>query len=352
MHRSVVLSVDAMGGDHGPAIVVEGIEILSDAFRNGGLKVLLHGDEALLKPLLKQHPKAARICELRHTATSVTMSDKPSQAIRKARGSSMWNAIDAVKSGDAHACVSAGNTGALMVLSKILLHMAPNAHRPAIAACWPTMRGVAVVLDVGANVECTATQLVEFAIMGGAFFSANQNVDSPIVGLLNIGTEEMKGNQAVRDADAILRKVKLDLNYTGFVEGDGISKGVVDVVVTDGFTGNIAIKTAEGTAKLAATFLRESLESSLISKIGALLSMGAFRKLRAKMDPRKFNGGVFLGLGGLVVKSHGGTDGLGFSNALKVALNLARSDYAEHVAGNLKKLAEANTQSKLESVSK
>lgn len=350
MPRSVVLSIDAMGGDLGPVIVVEGVEVLARAFSNVDFKVLLHGDEALIKPLFKKYPKAAKICELRHTPTRVTMDDKPSKAIRQARGSSMWNAIEAVKSGEANACISAGNTGALMVLSKVLLHMAPNAHRPAIAASWPTVRGQSVVLDMGANVECTSMQLVEFAIMGCAFYSALHGVSEPTAGLLNVGTEEMKGNQYVRGADALLRDVNLDLAYKGFVEGDDISGGAVDVVVTDGFTGNIALKTAEGTAKLAATFLRQSIQSSLFSKIGSLLCMGAFKTLKAKMDPRKFNGGVFLGLGGLVVKSHGGTDGIGFSNALKVALNLAQSDYAEHVATNLEKLVEANARSKAASM--
>ncbi len=339
MPKSVVISVDAMGGDHAPAIVVEGVQMLAKAFDDGSLKVILHGREGDIEPLLAKNPDAARISRLCHTDTFVAMTDKPSQAIRKARGSSMWNAVEAVKNGEAHACVSAGNTGALMVLSKVLLHMAPNAHRPVIAASWPTVRGASVVLDVGANVECAPSQLVEFAIMGEAFYTALHGTQSPSVGLLNVGTEDLKGNGIVREADALLRRANLDLNYTGFIEGDGISMGAADVVVTDGFTGNVALKTAEGTAKLAAEFLRQSLKRSPLSMLGAFLSRGAYAELRSRMDPRKFNGGVFLGLGGVVVKSHGGTDGYGFSNALRVALNMARSDYAHSIASNLEKLA-------------
>lgn len=339
MPRTIVLSVDAMGGDQAPDIIVDGVQNLAKTVEEGTLKVLLHGKASLIEPLLARNAAAARLCELRHTDTHVAMTDKPSHAIRKARGSSMWNAVEAVKTGEAHACISAGNTGALMVISKVLLRMARNAHRPAIAASWPTLKGASVVLDIGANVECTQTQLVEFAIMGEAFYRAVHGARRPSVGLLNIGSEDLKGNDVVRAADALLRSVKLDMDYQGFVEGDDISMGKADVVVTDGFTGNVALKTAEGTARLATAFLRQSLRSSPVSMVGGALCQGAFRKLRARMDPRKFNGGVFLGLGGVVVKSHGGTDGVGFANALKVALNMARSDYAGHIAVNLEKLA-------------
>ncbi|PHS26053.1 MAG: phosphate acyltransferase [Robiginitomaculum sp.] len=339
MPKNVVISIDAMGGDAGPSIVVDGVEMLARTCGDESLKILLHGDKAVVEPLLANSPAAARLCELRHTDTHVSMTDKPSHAIRKARGSSMWNAIEAVKTGEAHACVSAGNTGALMVLSKVLLHMAPNAHRPVIAASWPTVKGAAVVLDIGANVECPPSQLVEFAIMGEAFYTALHGKTSPSIGLLNVGTEDLKGNAIVREADALIRAADLGLNYQGFIEGDGISLGAADVVVTDGFTGNVALKTAEGTAKLAAEFLRQSLKRSPLTMLGALLARSAFKELKSRMDPRKFNGGVFLGLGGVVVKSHGGTDGFGFYNAVQVALNMARSDYAQSIAINLEKLA-------------
>ncbi len=340
MSKSVIISVDAMGGDHAPQSIVDGIDKLARTAQAKDVHILLHGNEQALLPLMKENSAAAGICDIRHTNTHVAMTDKPSQAIRKARGSSMWNAVEAVKEGKADACVSAGNTGALMVLSKVLLRMAKNAHRPAIAASWPTPHGSSVVLDVGANIECTAAQLVEFAIMGEGFYRALHGTKNPAVGLLNIGTEDLKGDQVVRDADALLRTAGLDLNYAGFIEGDDISMGSVDVVVTDGFTGNVALKTAEGTAKLAGVFLRESLQATLLSRLGALLARGGFARMRARMDPRKFNGGVFLGLGGVVVKSHGGTDGLGFANALKVALRMARFDYSGHVAGNLQQLAD------------
>ncbi len=356
MPKNVVISIDAMGGDHAPAIVIAGVQLLAKNITDGSLRFILHGDAGLIEPLLADNPDAARLSELRHTDTWVAMTDKPSQAIRRARGSSMWNAIDAVKSGEANACVSAGNTGALMVLSKVLLHMAPNAHRPVIAASWPTLRGSSVVLDVGANIECAASQLVEFAIMGEAFFTALHDQPSPSIGLLNVGTEDLKGNDVVRQADALIRSADMGLNYKGFIEGDGISFGAVDVVVTDGFTGNVALKTAEGTAKLTAEFLRQCMKKSPLTMLGALLAKSGFRELKSRLDPRKFNGGVFLGLGGVVVKSHGGTDGYGFSNALKVALNMSRSDYAARIAGNLEKLAKVlekpeKAQAKKEGVS-
>lgn len=334
MSSVVTISIDAMGGDRGPASVVDGV---AHAARRHGeaAKFLLHGDERALRPLLDLQPDAAARITLRHTETYVTMTDKPSEAIRRARGSSMWNAVAAVRDGDAQVAVSAGNTGALMAISKVLLRMAPNAHRPAIAASWPTPRGYTVVLDVGANVECGARQLVEFAIMGDAFARAVHGVRRPSVGLLNVGQEDMKGHETVRAAADILKDSHLDMAYHGFVEGDDISLGAVDVVVTDGFTGNVALKTAEGAAKLVSTWLRESLTRDLLSKMGALLARRALMHLKDRMDPRHVNGGVFLGLNGVVVKSHGGTDGVGFATALRVAVDMAQSRFLDEVETNL-----------------
>ena len=253
----------------------------------------------------------------------------------------MWNAVDAVREGRAHAAVSAGNTGALMAISKLRLRMVEGVHRPAMVGSWPTPKGFSVILDVGANVEADAEQLVEFAIMGEAFHRAVYGSSRPSVRLLNIGSEEMKGHDEIKEAARLVRAAGVDLNFEGFVEGDGISAGQADVIVTDGFTGNIAIKTGEGAAKLVGGFLRESLKGSLLGKLGALIAMPALKKFKAKMDPRTVNGGVFLGLNGTVVKSHGGTDGLGFAAAVDVAIRMARSHFREEILRNLERLAAA-----------
>jgi len=335
------ISVDAMGGDLGPQAVVEGIGYALKRWPDRKAKYLLHGDEAELAPLLAANPKVAAVCELNHSATQVQMTDKPSEAVRRARGSSMWNAIQSVKNGEAGAIVSSGNTGALMAISKVILRMKKGVHRPAISANWPTPKGHTVVLDVGANVQCGATQLVEFAILGEAYHRAVFGGDAPTVGLLNVGQEELKGNDVVREADQLIRASNLDIAYQGFIEGNDISAGDIDVVVTDGFTGNIALKTAEGTARLVAGWVREALTSSFVAKLAAgLLSLGALDRLRQRMDPRYVNGGVLLGLKGIVVKSHGGADGEGFASALGLAYVMAESDFMSEIRRNLDKFAE------------
>jgi glycerol-3-phosphate acyltransferase PlsX len=261
------------------------------------------------------------------------MDDKPSQALRRGRGkSSMWLAIDAVRHGQAHAAVSAGNTGALMAMARFVLRTVEGIERPAIAAVWPTMRGQSVVLDVGATVGADARQLLEFAVMGEAMARSLFGLQQPTVGLLNIGVEEIKGNEAVKEAGRMLRELSLPLHYHGYVEGDDIGKGTVDVVVTEGFTGNVALKAAEGTAKQISTFLRAALSRTLISKLGALLASGAFRAFKDRLDPRKHNGGVFLGLNGIVVKSHGGTDALGFATAIDVAIDMVENELVKKIA--------------------
>jgi glycerol-3-phosphate acyltransferase PlsX len=347
MNGISTISVDAMGGDLGPAAVVEGISFALKRWPDRQARYLLHGDEKILAPLLLKHQDVANVSELRHTETSVQMTDKPSEAVRRARGSSMWNAVQSVKSGEAKAVVSSGNTGALMAISKVILRMKKGVHRPAISANWPTPKGHTVVLDVGANVQCGATQLVEFAIMGEAYHRAVFPGEIPKVGLLNVGQEELKGNDTVREADGLIRKAGLDMDYIGFIEGNDISAGHIGVVVTDGFTGNIALKTAEGTAKLVAGWVREALTSSFFARLAAgLLALGALDRLRQRMDPRYFNGGVLLGLKGIVVKSHGGADGEGFASALGLGLLLAKSDFMEGIRRNLDKFASVEEQDK------
>lgn len=339
MTSPLVLSIDAMGGDDAPKIVVDGVAQFLKG-RKRAVKLILHGDEAQIAPLVAAHEGLSDACEIRHSDSKVDMSAKPSEAVRRARGSSMWNAVLSVKEGEAHVAVSAGNTGALMAISKVVLRMKKGVHRPAIAASWPAPQGFSTVLDVGANVDCSPSQLVEFAVLGEAFHRAVHGVKAPTVGLLNVGQEELKGDQTIRDADALIREAELDLDYQGFIEGDDISAGTTNVVVTDGFTGNVALKTAEGTARLVGGWLREALTSSVIAKIAtALLSLGALGQLRAKMDPRNVNGGVFLGLNGVVVKSHGGTDAIGFATSLRIALEMADSRFLSEIEQNLERLS-------------
>jgi glycerol-3-phosphate acyltransferase PlsX len=339
MPDGLVISIDAMGGDHAPDIVLEGVEIA--ARRRPDARFHLHGPHDRLTAMLAERPAAKAACEVFDSSLVVAMDAKPSQALRQGRGTTMWNAIQAVEQGLAHAAVSAGNTGALMAMSKLRLRMVEGVHRPAMVASWPTPNGFAVILDVGANVEADAEQLVEFAIMGEAFHRAIYGSQRPRVRLLNIGHEEMKGHEEIRAAARLIRTTGVEVNFEGFVEGDGISAGHADVVVTDGFTGNIAIKTAEGTARLLAGFLREALTSSVFGKAGALIAMPALKAFKARMDPRTVNGGVFLGLNGIVVKSHGGTDGPGFAAAVDIAARMAKSHFRQEVSRNLERLAAA-----------
>jgi glycerol-3-phosphate acyltransferase PlsX len=338
MAEGLILSIDAMGGDHAPGIVLDGVEIA--AARHRGVRYLLHGDAAAIEELLRTRPRARAASRVLAASGSIGMEVKPSQALRQGKGSSLWNAIAAVEEGAAHAVVSAGNTGAYMAIAMFRLRTAPGVHRPALVAMWPTMKGGRVaVLDVGANVQADAEQLVDFAIMGEAYHRAITGAARPTVGLLNVGAEEQKGHEEIRAAARLIRDSGVSLAFQGFVEGDDITKGAIDVVVTDGFTGNIALKTAEGTARLVAGFLREALSSSLLSRLGAAIAYPALRKLRDQMDPRNVNGAVFLGLNGLVVKSHGGADGPGFAAAIEVAIRLGESDYRDEIARNFARLA-------------
>ena len=329
-----------MGGDHGPSVVVGGICEYRKRHGGDGVRFLLNGDETAIRAEMTRCGLGEDICDVRHTEKVVAMDEKPATAMRRGKGSSLWNAIEAVKTGEASAVVSAGNTGALMAISKLILRMsAPGLERPAIVASWPTPKGITAVLDVGANVESDAAQLVEFAIMGEAFMAAVHGVARPTVGILNVGSEDMKGHEEVREAARLLREGGFGLSYHGFVEGDDIAKGTVDVVVTDGFTGNIALKTAEGVAKFIGGLMKEALTSSLLAKAGAALAYPALKAMSAKIDPNAINGGPLLGLNGIVVKSHGGATAGGFGAAIRIAVDLARSDYMTKVGASLQKLS-------------
>ena len=337
MPNKVRIALDAMGGDHGPAVIVAGAQLALT--RHPESEFLFYGDSALVAPLLDSRPALQAVSRLVHTDIAVRMEDKPSQALRYGRWkSSMWLAIDAIKKGEADMVVSGGNTGALMAMSKFNLKMLPGIERPAIAALWPTLRGESIVLDVGASIGADAEHLVDLALMGAATARILFGLDRPTVGLLNIGVEEAKGLEEVREAGQILREEPLpDLAYMGFVEGDDIGKGKVDVVVTEGFAGNIALKAAEGTARQIGEYLKGAMSRSLSARIGYLFARSAFRQLRERMDPRRANGGVFLGLNGIVIKSHGGADAEGFAAAIELGHGVVQDELLAKVRAALER---------------
>ncbi len=324
-----------MGGDHGPGVVIPAL--MTVATRRPDIRFVIYGREEVVRPELAKHPKLAQVSEFFHCEVAVKMDDKPSQALRHGRWkSSMWKAVEAVKSGHADACVSAGNTGALMAMSKFCLRTMATIDRPAIAALWPTTRGESVVLDVGATIGADAHQLIDFAILGTGMARSVFGVSRPSVGLLNVGVEEIKGQEEVKEAGRMLREANMaSMNYHGFVEGDDIGKGTVDVVVTEGFAGNIALKTAEGTARQIAGYLRAAMSRTLMAKIGYVFAKGAFDRLREKMDVGRANGGVFLGLNGIVVKSHGGADSDGFAAAIELAYDMVRNNLLDRIEADL-----------------
>ena len=330
MTERVTLAIDAMGGDKAPHMVVEGVALFLDR-PAADVKFLLFGDQARLKPLLDRYPRAAAVSEIRHTADIVTNEEKPGVALRNGRNSSMRLAIDAVGNGEAAGIISAGNTGALMAMAKFVLKTLPGIDRPAIATYYPTLRGESVMLDLGANVDCDADNLVQFAVMGEVFARNVLGLENPSIGILNVGAEGLKGNEAVKKAAATLESTPLPIKFYGFVEGDDIGAGTVDVVVTDGFTGNIALKTAEGTARMFGQFLKDAIKSTILSQLGAVLARGALNKFKMRVDPRRYNGAMFLGLNGICIKSHGGTDGVGFANAIKVAVELITNSLNENI---------------------
>lgn len=333
----IKIAVDAMGGDFGPEVTLAGADKALE--RQPDIYFLLYGQEEICRPILEKYPRLKDKSVFHHCDVAIRMDEKPSQALRRGRStSSMWLAIEAVKTGEAHAAVSAGNTGALMAMSKFCLRMMAGVERPAIAGIWPTLKGESIVLDIGATIGADANQLLDFSLMGGAMARALFEVARPTVGLLNVGVEEIKGQEEVKEAGRLLREANLDtIDYFGFVEGDDLGKGTVDVVVTEGFTGNIALKAAEGTARQIAEYLKMAMSRSWLSKLGYILAKGAFDRIREKMDPRKVNGGVFLGLTGIVIKSHGGTDGEGYAAAIKVGYDMVRNGLLEKIEADLKK---------------
>lgn len=324
-----------MGGDHGASVVIPAL--MTVATRRTDIRFIIYGDEAIVRPQLDKFPKLAAVSEFVHCEVAVKMDDKPSQALRHGRWkSSMWKAIEAVKTGSADACISAGNTGALMAMAKFCLRTMATIDRPAIAAIWPNLRGESVVLDVGATIGADAHQLIDFAILGTGMARSIFGITRPTVGLLNVGVEEIKGQEEVKEAGRMLREADMaSMDYRGFVEGDDIGKGTVDVVVTEGFSGNIALKTAEGTARQIGGYLRAAMSRTLMARIGYFFAKGAFDLLREKMDVSRSNGGVFLGLNGIVVKSHGGADSSGFAAAVELGYDMVRNRLLDRIEADL-----------------
>ncbi|ACE90580.1 fatty acid/phospholipid synthesis protein [Rhizobium etli CIAT 652] len=326
-----------MGGDFGPQVVIPGAAKALD--RHPDISFVFYGLKEQCDPFLAKFPKLKEKSVFHDCELAVSMEEKPSQALRRGRYiSTMWRSIEAVKTGDADVAVSAGNTGALMAMAKFCLRTMANIERPAIAAIWPTLKGESIVLDVGATIGADAQQLMDFALMGGAMARALFEIERPTIGLLNVGVEEVKGQEEVKEAGRLLREANIDsLEYSGFVEGNDLGKGTVDVVVTEGFSGNIALKTAEGTAKQIAEYLRAAMSRTLLARIGYLFAKGAFDMLREKLDPSKVNGGVFLGLNGIVIKSHGGANAEGIAAAIEVGYDMAKNGLNQKIENDLKK---------------
>ena len=333
----IKISIDAMGGDLGPEVAIAGTACAQK--RLPGTHFLLYGIEEQVRPILNRYPELMENSTFIATQTAISMDEKPSQALRNGRGkASMWHAIESVKNGTANACVSAGNTGALMAMSYFCLKMLAEADRPGIAGVWPTLKEDSIVLDIGATIGATSRQLVDLAVMGAVMYRTLYGIEKPTVGLLNVGVEEVKGLDEIKQAGRLLKEINLDqLEYKGFVEGNDIGKGTVNVVVTEGFSGNIALKAAEGTARQMGQILKSALQTSLMTKIGYLFAKKAFDILRQKMDPGRVNGGVLLGLDGIVVKSHGHTTPEGFASAIKVARKVVNNQLKTKIETGLNK---------------
>ncbi len=337
MSKPLTLSLDAMGGDNAPEKIVEGVELALE--KHASVNFMLFGDQAKIKPLLAKFTRAARRSRVIHTEEFVTDDEKPGHALRSGRNSSMRLAINAVSDGEADGVISAGNTGALMAMAKFVLKTIPGIDRPAIATSFPTRRHGSVMLDLGANITCNADNLVQFAVMGEVFARHVLGIAQPSVGILNVGSEEAKGSDAVKLAAAILANTKLPIKFQGFIEGDDIAAGAVDVVVTDGFTGNIALKASEGMARMFGAFLKEALAGSVMGMLGAFIARGALEKFKMRVDPRRYNGAMFLGLNGICVKSHGSTDALGFATAIDAAIKLINDNLNEGIREDVARLS-------------
>ena len=329
--NQIILAIDTYGADGGESVVIDGCDYIANQLN---VFFIFVGNKSLITPLINKS-KNLKSYNIINTLDYIKANAKGSDALRSGKESSMRIAVDLVKDGKADAVISAGNTGALLAISYIVLRTIDGISRPAMTAYFPTMKGQTAMLDLGANIECDPKNLIDFALMGSAFSRIILNSSNPSVGLLNVGEESQKGNSIIQDAAALLNNLENKVNYYGFVEGNDIAEGNVDVIITDGFSGNIALKTAEGTAKLVTFLLERSFKSSIFSKIGYLLSKNGLKKMKDRVDPRKYNGAVLLGLNGIVVKSHGNTDPIGFSNAVKVGYEMVSGNFIEDLKKNI-----------------
>lgn len=339
MALSLPIALDAMGGDKAPESVIQGARLVLKDYPDA--RFIFYGKESVIGPLVARYKPLASCSQIIHADSVVAMDERPSIALRSGRDSSMRYALNAVHEGKACAMVSAGNTGALMAMSKFVLKTLPGIHRPAITATVPSRHKHVVLLDMGANIDCTAEYLVQFAMMGDAYARAMLGLSQPKIGLLNVGSEDQKGHEEVKEAHQVLRSGDIPVNYYGFVEGNDILEGTTDVVVTDGFTGNIALKTAEGASRLIYETLKNAIENSFTAKIGYLFARPAIRMALKRYDPRKLNGAILLGLNGIAVKSHGGADAKSFANAIKVAIRLVENQVNEKIIEELRHVAGA-----------
>lgn len=334
--KHILLSLDVMGGDKAPHMVIEGAALALK--ENQNLRFLMYGDERKILPLMKRHPSLEKAAQLFHTSEFIKNDEKPSIALRQGRNSSMRLAIDAAAKGVAQGVVSAGNTGAYMAMAKIFLKMIDGIDRPAIIGSFPTTTKPCVMLDLGANIVCDENHLTQFAIMGKVYAQEMYGVKNPSIGLLNVGEEEQKGHDFIQNTAQKLKKARRTVNFYGFVEGNDIMKGTVDVVVTDGFTGNIALKSIEGVTHFVMTVLKDVFKSSLLAKIGYLLSIYALKKMATKINPKKYNGAMLIGLKGVAIKSHGGADAIAFANAIHTAAQLSSHNFDKKIEKNLEQL--------------
>lgn len=347
MSTNINIAIDTMGGDHSPEAQLLGAERFIRKRADKNITFQLYGNENLINPIMDKLTLLKEHSTVFHTESAIQPEDKPSVAIRRGRNSSMALAIKSVASGQSNAVVSAGNTGALMAMSKLILKMLPSVDRPAIVTCIPTADNKdCIMLDLGANIECSADHLFQFAVMGNAFARATLNLQDPRIALLNIGSEELKGKDEIKTAADMLRNTSLPLNFTGFVEGNDIVLGKADVIVTDGFTGNIALKSIEGTAQVVKTFLKEALVSSFAAKLGAFLSKNALKQMGKKIDPRRHNGAMFIGLNGISVKSHGSADEIAFYNSLKVTMDLIQYNINQKIIEEMQSYAQQQEELK------
>ncbi len=329
--------MDCMGGDLGVEVVIRG---MAKAFsKNNSLNFIVHGNEEKINKILKKFPKLNDACTVKGSERTVEMHEKPSSALRNGKNTSMWNALSSVKKGYAQTAVSCGNTGALMAMAMILLKKAPSINRPAIAVLWPSLnkRGFSVVLDAGADIRADSSDLLQYALMGSSYAKIGFNVKNPRLGLLNIGTEPHKGHTELHVASNLIEKASKDgeFNYIGYVEGCDLHSSKADVIVTDGFTGNVALKTGEGTASLINGFIKQAFSNSIWSRIGAIFALSSLRRLKKRIDPRRVNGGVFLGLNGTVIKSHGSADATGVAAAIKLAFELSKGKFSKKLVSKV-----------------